>query len=484
MSAPATADAVVSVGPGFFHEALPLTQLQPSPLNPRKRFEEIEALAGNIKAVGVLHPLLARPVGDHYEIVAGERRYQAATRAGLTAVPVTVRHLSDAQALEIMVIENNQRKDVNALEEADGFSRLLQAGYQIDRLATRIGRSKKYVYDRVKLLALVPEAQQLVLDGRITASHAILLARLTPEHQARAIDPAERALFEFDNFGIEDRTELTTPDPYANAHAISVRELEGWIDEHVRLDLAQPVDADLFPEAAVAQERAEEVVSITHYAFADVDNDVLTGRLWKRADVETCDRSVLGVVVIGPERGTAFRVCVDRGCDVHWAHERKGSPRGPVGAVAPDDDTDDEPAPGASKVLAERQPWEEQRERDEADRARYQQAEPALRKAFLARVKALKEPALVDFVLRCGDISEEELPKAKTAIDVLRMLTWEEVARTLASTWAAPTHVPKLAKTLGVDLKPLLKNAAKPVQTSAPKKAAKTSVKKKARKKR
>jgi ParB-like chromosome segregation protein Spo0J len=132
MSPAATAEAVAppSVGPGFFHDALPLEQLQPSPLNPRKHFDQaaIEELAKSIREIGVIEPLVARPDGDHYEIVAGERRYRASTWPASRRCRARVKHLTDAQALEIMVVENNQREDVNALEEADGFSRLLKIG--------------------------------------------------------------------------------------------------------------------------------------------------------------------------------------------------------------------------------------------------------------------------------------------------------------------------------------------------------------------
>ena len=475
-------DTLVSVGPGFFHEAMPLEQLQPSPLNPRKRFTGIEELAQNIREIGVLQPLVARPVGDHYELVAGERRFKAATLAGLVTVPCSVRHLSDAQALEIMVIENNQREDVNALEEADGFSRLLKSGYAIDRLAERIGRSKKYVYDRVKLLELVPDAQTLVFDGRITPSHAILLARLAPEDQARVIDPEARALFEFDNFGIADRTELSAPDPYANAHAISVREFEGWIDENIRLNLAEPVDADLFPEAAVAQEQSEvrRVVFVTEYpVYEDASADVLCRGAWKRADgsagtddegqpvtFERCDHRLLGVVVIGPGRGTTFDVCTDRECDIHWPPERASKSRKTVDARPTEAEA------GTAIGSATEEPWAEEHRREEADRARYQQLAPALRMAFLKRIKALKEPALVAFVLDHSDVQNDGLPTATTAIEVLRVLTWTRALEDINATWNAPVSVPKLAKALGVDLKPLLKAGGETaVQTSALKKA-------------
>src|SRR5262249_45435716 len=126
------------------------------------------------------------------ELVAGERRLRAAKLARLPKVPVIIRQLTDDQALEIMVIENNQRQDVNPLEEGDGYAKLLQLrkreGFGIEQLAARIGRSTKYVYDRIKLLDLIPAARKLVLDGTLTAGHAILIARLKKEQQESAVD--------------------------------------------------------------------------------------------------------------------------------------------------------------------------------------------------------------------------------------------------------------------------------------------------------
>jgi ParB family chromosome partitioning protein len=130
----AVSTAVEAIGPSFFYPDMPLEQLRPSPMNPRKHFDQasLEELANNIREVGLLQPIVARLHGDHYEIVAGERRYRASQIAGLSTVPVSVKTLSDTQALEVMVIENNQREDISALEESEGFRQLLAAGYEID----------------------------------------------------------------------------------------------------------------------------------------------------------------------------------------------------------------------------------------------------------------------------------------------------------------------------------------------------------------
>src|SRR3990167_9460359 len=175
-------------------EVVDIRRLKESPLNPRQHYDpkKIEELAESMNgAAGIIEPLVVRHGKDDgaLEIVAGSRRYRAATLAGLSRIPVIIRDLDDAKVLEIMVIENNQREDVNALEEAEGYKRLIEHKYNLEVLAAKIGRSAKYIYDRLKLLQLVPEAKTLLLSDKISPGHAILLARLKPEEQKRAIDP-------------------------------------------------------------------------------------------------------------------------------------------------------------------------------------------------------------------------------------------------------------------------------------------------------
>ena len=198
-------------------QIVPVERLQESPLNPRQRYDQkkIEGLAESIKSVGVLQPLVVRSNGPGHEVIAGSRRYRAASLASLTEVPVIVRELTDAEALEIMVIENNQREDVNALEEAEGYKRLIEHKYNLEVLAAKIGRSTKYIYDRLKLLQLIPQAKKLLLEDKITAGHAILLARLKPEEQKRALAPDNNDLWEIENL-------LFAPDQGPDADPVKI----------------------------------------------------------------------------------------------------------------------------------------------------------------------------------------------------------------------------------------------------------------------
>lgn len=148
----------------------------------RKRFDpaKTQELAASMQAHGVIEPIVVRPIdGERYEIVAGERRYLAAQAAGLDNIPATIRKLDDQQVLEVQLIENLQRDNLQPLEEAQGFRELMQMhGLSADALAERLGKSRSQVYARLKLLELCPDVQDALQAGTIDASKALLLARL------------------------------------------------------------------------------------------------------------------------------------------------------------------------------------------------------------------------------------------------------------------------------------------------------------------
>lgn len=165
-----------------------LAAISPSTTNPRKTFDQtkLDELAESIRAHGVLQPILLRPNGapDRYEIVAGERRFRAAQAAGLPEIPATIRDLTDAQALELQVIENLQRDDLHELEEAEGYERLMQCThddgttYSAEEIAGKVGKSKAYIYARLKLTDLCEAGREALRGGRIPASTALLIARI------------------------------------------------------------------------------------------------------------------------------------------------------------------------------------------------------------------------------------------------------------------------------------------------------------------
>ena len=157
--------------------AIPVAHLVPHPHQPRQRFDEaeIESLAASIREKGIVQPLVVRPAGDgeRYQIVAGERRWRAAQRVGLHELPAVVRHLSDAESLEIALVENLQRRDLDPLEEAEAYHRLVREfNHRQEDVALALGKSRSHVANTIRLLELPERVKALLADGAISAGHA------------------------------------------------------------------------------------------------------------------------------------------------------------------------------------------------------------------------------------------------------------------------------------------------------------------------
>jgi ParB family chromosome partitioning protein len=175
-------------------QKIPIEFLRPNPRNPRRNFgeESLDELAASIKEKGIIQPLLARPlagIADAYEIIAGERRWRAAQRAGLHEVPIVSFEADDRQALELAIIENVQRADLDPLEEAAGYERLSDEFlYTQADLAKVIGKSRSHVSNCLRLLKLPERTKALLRDGKISAGHArVLLASAAPDALAEKI---------------------------------------------------------------------------------------------------------------------------------------------------------------------------------------------------------------------------------------------------------------------------------------------------------
>jgi len=173
---------------------MPTAFLKPNRFQPRKRFgeEDLNDLAQSVKGKGILQPILVRPIaGDPnaFEIVAGERRWRAAQLAKLHDVPVVVREMNDAEALELALIENVQRADLNAIEEAAAYNELIDRfAYTQDKVASEVGKSRSHVANTLRLLKLPENVKVMVRDGRLSAGHARTLIGLAdPEARAREI---------------------------------------------------------------------------------------------------------------------------------------------------------------------------------------------------------------------------------------------------------------------------------------------------------
>jgi ParB family chromosome partitioning protein len=173
---------------------VPIAFLKPNRFQPRKRFaeEDLNDLVQSVKEKGILQPILVRPLaGDPngFEIVAGERRWRAAQLAKLHDVPVTVREMSDGEALELAIIENVQRQDLNAIEEAAAYHELMDRfAYTQERVATEVGKSRSHVANTLRLLKLPESVKAMVRDGLLTAGHArTLIGVADPEARANEI---------------------------------------------------------------------------------------------------------------------------------------------------------------------------------------------------------------------------------------------------------------------------------------------------------
>jgi ParB family chromosome partitioning protein len=155
---------------------IPVSAVSPNPNQPRVHFDEesLAELTASIAEMGVLQPILIRPLGnDTYELIAGERRWRAAQRAGLTTIPAVIRPTDDASSVEQALVENLHRQDLTALEEAAAYQQLIDDfGLTHDQVSTRVGKSRSAITNSLRLLGLPPAVQRLLADGQLSAGHA------------------------------------------------------------------------------------------------------------------------------------------------------------------------------------------------------------------------------------------------------------------------------------------------------------------------
>jgi ParB family chromosome partitioning protein len=189
-AASATTAAAVAPAPEVMHpgpQQIDIDLIEPSPYQPRTRFREeaLDELARSIQASGIIQPLVVRPLGSKFQLIAGERRWRAAQRAGLSKVSVIVRHVPDELALEMTLVENIQREDLNAIEAARAFERLMDE-FQLtqESVAERTGKDRATVANAVRLLKLEPTIQDWIEEGKLTAGHGRALLAV-PDSQLR-----------------------------------------------------------------------------------------------------------------------------------------------------------------------------------------------------------------------------------------------------------------------------------------------------------
>lgn len=172
-------------------QMVPIERIRPNPDQPRKQFDSapLDDLIASIKEKGVLQPLIVRSIGDGFEIVAGERRWRAAQQAQLHELPVIVREFTDTEVLEVAIIENIQRADLNPIEEAAGYKQLMDRfGHTQEKMAEALGKSRSHIANLLRLLNLPMSIQGNVMTGELSAGHArALIAAVDPEALVKKI---------------------------------------------------------------------------------------------------------------------------------------------------------------------------------------------------------------------------------------------------------------------------------------------------------
>jgi ParB/RepB/Spo0J family partition protein len=399
-----TATAPTEPAPGVDgadYRILQTVTLRPSPLNPRQHVADIDDLTASVREKGILEPLL----------VAGERRWRAAKAAGLEVVPAMVRELTDAQVLEIAIVENNQRANVHPLDEADGFNRLqhLEANYTPETIAAKIGRPVAYVKNRLRLLSLIGDARKAFNEDQLTLGHAQLLAKLTPEQQGKAL---RQVCFDTE-FDYETGKGERIIGP------ARLRNLQDFINQHVRLDITAPDAQEEFPElvADVAQATAAgaKVLMLSdHYSDgrAAKEGDPLSREDFTEAK-KGAKGAVLGVFVQGRRRGkTTWVTLVER---------RKApapAPTKPSSASAPKSAKQREADKKARAA--------EQKRADQAKAAHEREAivlqRAAVQLAQKATVATLSEPAVLRAV--CDALCSGELFDQAVLDQVAAAMKW------------------------------------------------------------
>jgi ParB family transcriptional regulator, chromosome partitioning protein len=347
---------------------LAIDQLRESPTNPRRSFDQakLQELAQSIRAQGVLVPLIVRNLAaDQFEVVAGARRFRAAQAAELFAVPVRVVELTDDEALTLQLVENAQREDVHPLEEAFAYRALLdmpEPKYDVSSIALKVGKSIGHVYGRLRYVDLIEPAAQAFLENRLTAGHALLIARLPQSQQAQALEAAFRS-----HWGSTEK------------QVIPVRELAQWIRQNLMLQLEDVIfdreDETLMSEAGSCvscqkrtgfntalfddfpnddrcldsgcyeakvsawlkrqTEQNPALVQISEYYGPQRDKPIIPRSQYveikptenseepEKPNQVLCESAATGIVVEGNQVGRTVQICANAECPIHHAPQQQ-----------------------------------------------------------------------------------------------------------------------------------------------------------------
>ena len=261
-----TAQAAVVEEPKKSEMLVKISKVEPNRTQPRKQFDEdaLLELSESIKQFGILQPLLVSDKGDYYEIIAGERRWRAAKLAGLKEVPVIIKELSDTEAMEIAIIENLQREDLNPIEEAEGLQALIdKCGYTQEQVATSVGKSRPAITNALRLLKLPEEVREMAKDGTISAGHARAL--LAFDNQPMMIECANQIVSK--KLTVRDVEKMAKRPATKSTEQKTAKRRDSFYDE-VELSLTEALGT----KVRVYNGRNKGTLEIEFYTLDDLKN--------------------------------------------------------------------------------------------------------------------------------------------------------------------------------------------------------------------
>lgn len=250
-----------------------IDRLKPNPLQPRRRWdpESLEELAQSIREMGILQPIVVVPDEDSYTIIVGERRWRAAKKIGLQAIPVIIRNLTEAQQYEAMLIENLQREDLNPLEIATAYQKMIQEfSYTQEDVAKKVGKDRASIANYLRLLKLPDEVQELIADGKLSMGHA------------RALIP------------IEDSERQRSMALRIAKDSLSVREVEKWV-RRLQAPSEKPPKAPMDPDLLIFQEELLKLLGTKVVISGDQNKGVLKIFYYTLDDLNRIYEKIKGV---------------------------------------------------------------------------------------------------------------------------------------------------------------------------------------------
>lgn len=435
--------------------------------NPRRKKPEdtyIEEIAASMRALDVIEPLIVRPhtkESGKLQIVCGETRYVAAQRAGLANVPVVIRPYNDEQVLEVQLVENIQRNAMHPVDEGEAFKRLIDKKlHSVESLAKRIGKSERWVWNRLAFTKLIPSLKEAFLKDELNASHAELLTRLEPADQKRIDNPSDEreGVWRWDYLDLDPTTPSKAKEEQRRS-VRSVRDINDWIESNVRLAIGTEAVQNLLPEIEEVQlEAAREQTRVLQVATVFLlpqdpqlkkrFEGVLTDRHWKRAGGKSaCEFAEKAVIVFGDGQGEVLDVCVNKKqCAKHWPDHQPAAKTKHAGQASNDPYRKGTPA-------YEARIRREQAAAAEGERlvTRWKAFKPALERSVLAA--AGKLPVAGELYRHA--LAAHRLPLNTKAAELPRALLLDAVQDAFhhAYGYHAEKTLVAWAKRLGVDVK-------------------------------